>query len=264
MPRQLRTDELTQEIRAKLWAIIYSWPDSLTTYGYLEDEALVFARAWYVSGEHMPLDEFNTELRPFSGRLKQRFFQGDFTPLFDFIEFVISSRLIPAERKEMFAQVFEECLAGWRIVGEQLVPFASEEEAQAIGSSLAQLESTASKGVKAHLRKSAEALSTGRWADSARESVHAMEAAARAFDEKKTLGEIIKALQVRGKPLHPALARSLSSLYGYAGDEKGIRHSLVDEADAAVGEDEALLLYGLSVSFALYLVRLRREIGSRI
>lgn len=43
---------------------------------------------------------------------------------------------------------------------------------------------------------------------------------ARAFDKDKTLGEIVKAVRVRGKRLHPALARSLSSLYGYAGDEK--------------------------------------------
>jgi hypothetical protein len=51
--------------------------------------------------------------------------------------------------------------------------------------------------------------------------VLAVEAAARAFDDKKTLGEIVKVLRARGRPMHPALAKALSGLYGYAGDEKG-------------------------------------------
>jgi hypothetical protein len=258
MPRQLRTDELTKEIRAKLWAVVYSWLDSETRYGYLVDDGLGFARGWHVFGDHKPLDEFHTHLSEFSASLKSKFFAADFTPLFDFIEFALTSGLFPRERKAMLAEIFEECRAGWRIHGEQFVPFGSEEEAAAIATSLTEIDTSASEGVKAHLRKSAEALSTGRWSDSARESIHAVEAAARAFDEKKTLGEIVKAVRVQGNPLHPALVKSLASLYGYAGDEKGIRHSLVGEANAAVGEDEALLLYGLSVSFALYLVRLRQ------
>jgi hypothetical protein len=259
MPRQLRTDELSQECKAKLWAIVYSWLDSLTQYGQLDDDALAFARAWHVWGEHRPLDEFNSQLRTFAPGLKQRFFASDFTPLFDFLEFALQSDRVPDGYKTAMAEVLEECRAGWRIVDEQLVPFASEEEATAVASSLAELSAAGSEGVKAHLRKSSEALSAGKWSDSARESIHAVEAAARAFDDKKTLGQIVKSLEVRSKPLHPALVKSISGLYGFAGDEKGIRHSLVDEADAAVGEDEALLLYGLSVSFAMYLVRLREQ-----
>lgn len=262
MPQQLRTDQLSQECKAKLWAVVYSWLESVAQYDELEDDALAFARSWHVWGEHRPLDEFRSELRYFSPALKERFFGTDFTRLFDFVEFALRSDRFPQEHKAWMAEVLEECRAGWRIVEEQLVPFASEEEASAAASSLVELSETASEGVRAHLRNSSEALSGGKWADSARESIHAVEAAARAFDRKKTLGEITKGIKVRGEPLHPALAKSLSSLYGYAGDEKGIRHSLVDEADAAVGEDEALLLYGLSVSFSLYLVRAYRNQGA--
>lgn len=256
MPRQLRTDELSKEIRASLWAVVYSWLDTQTHYGDLDDDGLALARAWHVFGEHQALDEFKADLTDVTLRLKQLFYASNFARLFDFLEFVLNSSSFPDDRKAMFADVLEEGQAGWRIVGENLVPFASEEEAAAVSTALSDLDGTAAVGVKSHLRKSAEALSAGRWADSARESVHAIEAAARTFEPTKTLGDIIKALRPHGKPIHPALARAFSSLYGYAGDEKGIRHSLVDEADAAVGEDEALLLYGVSVSFAQYLVRL--------
>jgi len=260
LPPQLRTDELSQELRARLWALYYSWfeDEDNVQYGpagrYLDSDALRFAKHWHVAGEHKPLDEFSSSLNAFTVGLKQRFFARDFYPLFDLIEFSLSSQWFPVERKELIPEELERCRAGWRVIDRQLVPVASDDEAAAIAEGLSSLEG-ASEGVRAHIRKASEFLSKGRWADSARESISAVEAAARAFDEKKTLGEIVKGLKSAGKPIHPALAKALSSLYGYASDEKGIRHSLVDEADAAVGEGEALLLFGIGVFFAQYLVR---------
>ena len=65
-----------------------------------------------------------------------------------------------------------------------------------------------------------------------------MEAAARVItgNHRATLGDALKKLDAI-KPLHPAFKQAMEKLYGYASDEGGIRHSLidlpkVDEADA--------------------------------
>jgi hypothetical protein len=203
------------------------------------------------------LDEFNSSFGKNTAQFKQRFFARDFYPLFDFLEFSLRTPLFPGDRKEMIPNQLELCRAAWRIVDRKLVPVASEDEAAAIASGLVDVEKVASEGVKSHIRKATECLSKGRWSDSARESIRAVEAAARAFDDKKTLGEIVNGLKSSSKPIHPALAQSLSSLYGFASDEKGIRHSLVDKAEGVVGEGEAPLLFGIGVFFAQYLVRMR-------
>ena len=95
----------------------------------------------------------------------------------------------------------------------------------------------------------------GDWAGSVRESVHAVESAARQLDPNaSSLAPALRSLEKRGA-LHPALKQALGKLYGYSSDEQGIRHALLDQEQASVGMDEAVFMLGACASFASYLWR---------
>ena len=95
----------------------------------------------------------------------------------------------------------------------------------------------------------------GNWADSIRESIHAVESVARSIDPSgKTLGDALKALERNGH-IHTALSGGFLKLYGYTNAEEGIRHPLISEPEAKVGETEALYMYGSCASFVTYLIR---------
>ena len=93
---------------------------------------------------------------------------------------------------------------------------------------------------------------------SVRESVHAVESVARTFGDAKTLKDALANIQAAGKPLHPALSRGLSALYGYESDEAGIRHALLEEGAAAVDENEAVFMFGTCATFCQYLINVAR------
>jgi hypothetical protein len=89
-----------------------------------------------------------------------------------------------------------------------------------------------------------EALNSGRFADSVRESVHAVESVARVLskDASATLAPALQELE-KGNSMHPAFKRALSQLYGYSSNEGGIRHSLLED-EAHVNMHDALFMLG--------------------
>jgi hypothetical protein len=100
----------------------------------------------------------------------------------------------------------------------------------------------------------AEALTAGRNGDSVRESVHAVESAARVLseDSKTTLAPALAKLQ-SNLGMHPAFKKALVSLYGYSSDEAGIRHSLLED-EARVDMHDALFMLGACASFVTFLI----------
>jgi hypothetical protein len=116
-------------------------------------------------------------------------------------------------------------------------------------------------GARAHLRLAAEALTAGRYGDSVRESVHAVESTTRVLskDSKATLAEALNELKSK-LGMHPAFKKGLLSLYGYSSDEAGIRHSLL-EHDARVDMHDALFMLGACASFVTFLIGKARAAG---
>ena len=68
------------------------------------------------------------------------------------------------------------------------------------------------------------------------------------------MGPALASLEQR-EALHPALKDAFAKLYGYASNEQGIRHALLDQSNARVGMDEAVFMLGACASFASYLWR---------
>lgn len=159
------------------------------------------------------------------------------------------------------AQLCELHRLAYRVVGgplePTLVPISSEQDAAAVTSSFEMLAKAKQGGAVAHLRKAAEALTAGDWAQSARESIAAVESAACAISGETTrdLNAALSTLE-KNNMLHPALKAAISKLYGYTSSERGIRHSLIEDNNIRVDENLALFLFGACSACASYLVRM--------
>lgn len=59
--------------------------------------------------------------------------------------------------------------------------------------------------------------------------------------------------------MHGAFRTALVNLYGYASDEEGIRHSLLEQGAAKVTERDAIFMLGVCASFATYLTSIPED-----
>lgn len=61
--------------------------------------------------------------------------------------------------------------------------------------------------------------------------------------------------------IHGGLKKAFLAIYGYTSDEKGIRHALIDDANAKVDEADALFMIGACAAFVSYLINKSRSAG---
>jgi len=146
-----------------------------------------------------------------------------------------------------------------------IFPTTSEEMKQHVERSLASINQSELTGTKTHLHNSSQELNNGNYADSVRESIHAVEAAVRQIDPESSnkFGDALDSLEKSGMLKHPALKESFKKLYGYTSDEQGVRHPLIEKESADVGFDEAIFMYGACVSFVDYLVSKQKRLPGK-
>jgi len=153
---------------------------------------------------------------------------------------------------------FEDGRSPYQLIGPPptVAPKGMEIEGHSVASDLAEIEASSAKGAFTHLVSAAEALNRNEPRDAIRESIHAVESAAKQITglEKATLPDALRALQ-RQRGLHPALREAFARLYSYTSDEKGIRHALLNSDNKDVGMDEALFMFSASAAFVSFLAR---------
>ena len=261
LPSQLRPHEVSDELKAKIWAGIHTCMTQVEKHRDYEPSTIdepwrSLLYRWHVNIEHRPSDEFRSEFGYSVAKVKSLIYKVGWAKLYTFLEFIAADQHFVLE-KRLIARALESGRAAWRLVGDDIVPVGSPEEAKAIGEAIAAVSSEGSEGAKAHLRQSSKAIAAGDWSGSIRESIHAVEATAKQLTGAGTLGEALKALPKPSTPLHPALIKGFLVLYGYTSDERGIRHALLEQ-ESAVSEAEALFMFGACASFCQYLLNLER------
>jgi hypothetical protein len=183
----------------------------------------------------------------------------EFNKVFDFVQFIMRSDECPEGVVDEMREAFSNVQAAYDIVISDdiptIVPRTTPEEGEAIKQVFLLLEEETLKGARTHLRKACDELNAGKYADSVRESIHAVEWVARKLSSKdsSTLAPALDALDKKVK-LHGSLKEGMKKLYGYTSDEKGIRHSLTADGDAKVDLTDATFMFGACASFVGYLI----------
>ena len=147
----------------------------------------------------------------------------------------------------------------YRLVDGQIMAIGTEEQGEAVERAISNTAEYGAEAARAHLVSSGVALRDGEWANSIRESIHAVESVARQIaGRKNTLDGALKKLDPNDK-IHPALKKAFGTLYGYSNDTDGVRHANVFQPTADVDETDALFMLGACASFISYLLQRHQE-----
>ena len=182
------------------------------------------------------------------------------------VEFILRHNLCPKQLQNDLENAFEEVPLAYTVQTVNglptIVPRSSEESGAATQQAIETVEQSGPAGARTHLHDAVEAINEKRYADAVRESIHAVESVARTIDPKasETLRPALRSLEAGGVLKHPAFQEACIKLYKYTSDEKGIRHSLLDERAADVDLDDAVFMFGACASFAAYLVNRHKQL----
>lgn len=261
LPRQLRSGEISAELRALLWQAFYSSISYSTSNGHVRHpwRSILFVK--HVAYDYKMADEFSDNSGKIIPGLKSIFEGGNHIRLFDLVQWFLRAPQIPPSIAKSVAAALETTRSAYRVVdNDTIVPIGSELEAASLSRALESLSGSEFGGARAHLKTAAGHLTGGRWADSVRESVHAVESVARVIEPSPGLGRALAKLE-KDKRIHAGLKAGFGSIYGYSSDEQGIRHPLVDDDEASVDEADALFMIGACASFVTYLIGKARGAG---
>ena len=256
LPSQLQLGEVSTEIRARVWECIHAsiqsdtYQNRVNYNNYTYNWGQILKDCW-VRVDHRFVDAFNTQSSSVLKYAKEKM-SVEYSQFLEFIEFVAQHPKCPGGLVTFVNAIFEECGCAYRVIDSTVVPVSSSEMAATVERAFHDVSGFA--GARSHLNSAADHLTRRAFADSVRESIHAVESVARKISpDSQTLGP---ALNEIGKTtrMHPALKKGFSALYGYTSDENGIRHSLIDESNAQVTEAEALYMLGSCSAFISYLI----------
>jgi hypothetical protein len=261
LPTQLKPKELTQALRAGLWAVLHEHLERAKQHhdyakSTLRDpwrQILLDMHVWRL---HLPADEFTASAQHNIDALKKVIMRGSYIEVFGLLEWLLRRQLCPRRLSEQIRAVLKVCRAGYRLTpdGKTIMPIASEEEAAVAARAFSALNTAKYGAARQHLVAAAEGLTAGDSAGAVRESIHAVESVARLITGQNSMKDALRVLESRWK-IHPALKDAFSKLYGYTSDEQGIRHPLIDDPNASVDEWDALFMFGACAAFITYLVQ---------
>jgi hypothetical protein len=215
----------------------------------------------HVARDHAMADEFKNDPRKLIPKVRQIFEKGDYVAIFGWLQFVLRLNTCPYGLADEIERALRIGRAAYRVLDKNtIVPIGSDAELETLKKAFADLAAAEFHGARAHLRKAAEELTAGRYPDSIRESIHAVESVARTLTQDGKLSNALAKLEQSAK-IHGGMKAGFNSLYGYTSDEQGIRHPLLDDGPANVDETDAIFMIGACAAFVSYLIGKARSAG---
>ena len=261
LPGPLKLEDLSSGSRTQIWNLLYFFLKNSTRDGmygpYVTGAWEKILRKMHCFFDDLALDDWRNGLNGTRKELRGHIEHDSFNHVFDRLQFIMRDGNCPLQFIHDLMRVFETCGLAYTIDSgppPTIFPVTTSVEGTALIESLQTLRQAGLDGSTAHLRSAAQSINHHDWAGGVRESIHAVESVARKIDPEasKTLKPALKSIEKQGM-LHPALREALDKLYGYKSDQQGVRHALLDSANAKVGMDEAVFMLGACASFASYL-----------
>lgn len=239
-PRQaIQLESMDDALRTSLWNVvqetIWSTHKSQSGYSYTSHSNLSgMLKVYWRDFFKLPTNDIPANIRNAIDEVRAKFFAFQWHGVYDFVEF--TSSVLNKTRPHFVTlcnEVLEREMSAYRLFDGAIVPISSEYELGPIEDAIDI--TVGINGANTHLKRALALLSDRASPDfrnSIKESISAVEAVVAEVTGEKgaTLGAALKSISAKA-PMHPALNRSLSSLYGYTSDSDGIRHALLDESD---------------------------------
>lgn len=255
LPQQMALKKISDVLAARLFNAIYSHlASSVANYGeYIQGPWAAVMKRHFIERQGKLSDEFKPSLHTVAKQLKAIYSTKDYIKILGTTEWLArhsGSTTFPAAVEHI---LIEE-RAAYRLVDKRdIVPLVSEFEGKAFTTALAAMSDHGLDGARSHLKAAGRAITSAKYASSVRESIQAIESAARMISPSSKFSDALSQIEAV-HDLHPALKKGLNSLYGYSSDEEGIRHPLLERGDANVREEDAILMLGICSAAVTYLV----------
>ena len=235
--KSLQVDSMDGDLRSSLWNIFYTyyWAEAENTPSHdlremYKELIIKFFESIWADFFKAPLDEINNRQDLVLSRVRGHFFDAVWYHVYDFIEFTLQCRNVNGADPfiDDINQALEREMSGYRCLNGCVTKITDDGEMDAIGTAIQASEDP----IATHLESALKLLSDRANPDfrnSIKESISAVESLVKRAtgSEKGTLGALLKAFQGKTN-LHPALKEAFLKLYGYASDEDGIRHGMID------------------------------------
>lgn len=260
LPTQLKLKELSPLLRSALWAAVYEDMLGAQYQGELSPEWRALTYDWHVYRKHRAVDDYLPRFKDWADEFKTIILSGSYTDVFGLLQWFLRHPACPPTSLPLRIPVaLKTGRAAYRVVdGDTIAPFGSEAELETVKRAFADLALTEFHGARKHLRTAAEELTTGKYSDSIRESIHAVESIVRVLEPKGDFSTALAKLEAKAR-IHGGLKAGFKSIYGFTSDEKGIRHPLLDDGSANVDETDALFMIGACAAFVSYLINKARS-----
>ncbi len=259
--QNLQSDELPDYVRKRIWNKLKLFIEACQT-----NESLLL-KIWDGFFKEN-LDEIeDVRLGYKFGAIKEEFDKLSWDEVLDLVDYVVyhtegeggdevlqmSQVVVLGQLTKSLNEVFEEERVPYRIIDCRVVPLLGKEEASSVEDIFSLPDNY--KLVQNHFRKALIYYSqrpTPDYSNSVKEAVSSIEALARLVTKKESgvLSELAQDL-----PIHSALKESLKKLYGWAGDEGGIRHA--EKKTSKVDSTEARFILVIASALIHYVVASR-------
>lgn len=262
LPSQLDRTQLSPQCRSVLWAIFLKHLPHNARYSDLDQPWGEILKDEFAFRQGRPIDNFNPNHTNQLNRIRDIIFKDNYLAVFGFIQWIIRNPHIPSAFVDDLETGLARGRSAYRLVDrDTIAPTVEPFVASATETALFDTRIAGLNGARSHLQRSVELVSARRFAESVRESIHAVEATAILLAPgSKSLGPALSTLERSGS-VHEAMKKGFSALYGFTSDERGIRHSLLDQDAAKVDEADALFMLGACASFVSYLIAKGRSAG---
>lgn len=251
-------EDANETLRTALWnALSISLWDhwSNSDYSTESEQVEMLSKLIWINYLKRDLDELPTfkyyQNNPGAYNVFKTYFSScEWYEVFDFIEFILKHGgiLVNEDLVKWLNQLLQTENSAYRIIGFEIAEITDNNEIKAIKDALEHPDAP----VRAHIQAALEMLSRRTnpdYRNSIKESISAVEATCRLITKANgaTLGEALKKIPT----LHPALQKSLLSLYGFTNDQSGIMHSLLEESNLTY--KDAKFMLSVCSAFVSYL-----------
>lgn len=268
-PPEIQLNCMDEALRNSLWNIILMYLKP-----HFTDEGLkALCNELAFNFFKIPLDEirslgsgnFGLIRSRIEDWIKKKFDAFKWYEVYEFIEFLAQNE-VPfktSDFQEGLNHILEREYVGYRFVNEEFVPITNEEEIKEIESAIEDAGKVGLEGARKQLSQALSLLAKKPEPDyrnSVKESISAVESVAKLISGEHggglgpALNELSKKIEIHG-----ALKQGFLNLYGYASDEDGIRHAILDEPN--VGLDEAKFMLVSCSVFTNYLISKANKAG---
>jgi hypothetical protein len=186
LPAQLARTDITLQLRAVLWKFIHDEITRSTQTGgfgtYVGTVWGKILRNVHVLHYHRFTDDFSTDLTDVIKSVRGVFEKGDYAAIYGWLQFVLQHQPPPGFGKQLEGRL-RYCRAPYRVIAEGvLCPIGSDLDAAIVERALKDVQASSLAGGREHLKLAVTELTNGNFADSVRESIHAVESVVRVLE----------------------------------------------------------------------------------